>query len=369
MVGNRVGSTTAEEVEEIAVRAFGFLSFGHYQNGSAVGATEMIKQAVDIGVGADELGVNGAYFRVHHFATQQASPIPLLTAIAARTQRIEVGTGVIDMRYENPLYLAEEAAALDIIADQRIALGISRGSPEPADRGWEAFGYDSSTDPRGADLARDKFDLFLQAIDGHGVAPAAGAPGHFLPVEPQSAGLRDRIWWGSGSAETAEWTGRAGLNMMSSTLVFSDEARPLHEVQSDQIARFRAAYVEAGHSGSPRVSVSRSIFPIVDENDRQMFAIMGAREGHDSFGRIDGQTASFGKTYVGEPDSLIDALRADTAVMAADTLMLTIPSQLGVDFNLRILESFATHVAPGLGWEPNTAGPVEGYPAGPAVQD
>ena len=100
-------------------------------------------------VGADELGVNGAYVRVHHFAPQQASPIPLLTAMAARTERIEVGTGVIDMRYENPLYLAEEAAALDIIAANRIALGISRGSPEPALRGYEAFGYEGSADARG----------------------------------------------------------------------------------------------------------------------------------------------------------------------------------------------------------------------------
>ncbi|MFW0789386.1 LLM class flavin-dependent oxidoreductase [Gordonia sp. CPCC 205333] len=344
------------------MKGFGFLSFGHYQHGSPVGPAEMIRQAVDIGVGADELGVNGAYFRVHHFATQQASPMPLLTAIAAKTRHIEVGTGVIDMRYENPLYLAEEAAALDIIADQRLALGISRGSPEPAERGWESFGYTGSIDPRGADLARDKFDLFLRAIDGQPVAPAASG-GPALPIEPRSNGLRDRIWWGSGSADTAEWTGRQGLNMMSSTLVFSDEARPLHEVQSEQIEHYRTAYTDAGFTRPSRVSVSRSIFPIASAEDAQMFAILGAREGHDGFGSIDGKTATFGKTYVGEPDQLVAALRADTAVMAADTLMITIPSQLGVDFNLRILESFARHIAPELGWQPNAAGPVTGYPA------
>ena len=147
------------------MRAFGFLSFGHYSNANgsqARTAGDMIRQAVDIGVGAEELGVNGAYFRVHHFARQQAAPMPLMTAIAARTKRIEVGTGVIDLRYENPLYLAEEAAALDILADGRLALGVSRGSPESAMRGYEVFGYTGSDDPRGADIARDKFDRFLR---------------------------------------------------------------------------------------------------------------------------------------------------------------------------------------------------------------
>src|SRR5699024_905991 len=151
------------------MRAFGFLSFGHYGGGPASGglpARQMLHDAIDISVGADELGVTGAYFRAHHFAPPSASPMPPLPAVAARSERNEVGTGVIDRRYENPLYRAEEAAALDLIADGRVALGVSRGSPEPADRGWEAFGYTGSTDPRGADIAREKFDLFLEAIRG-----------------------------------------------------------------------------------------------------------------------------------------------------------------------------------------------------------
>lgn len=147
------------------MKRFGFLSFGHYgaARGSAtVTAKDSLKQAVELAELADERGINGAYFRVHHFARQAASPIPLLSTIAARTKHIEVGTGVIDLRYENPLYLAEEAAALDLLSDGRLALGVSRGSPEPADRGWEAFGYTGSTDPRGADIAREKFELFLR---------------------------------------------------------------------------------------------------------------------------------------------------------------------------------------------------------------
>ena len=152
-------------------------------------AGDMLHQTIDLAQAADEIGVNGAYLRVHHFAKQAASPIPLLTAMAARTERIEVGTGVIDMRYENPLYLAEEAAALDLIASRRIALGISRGSPETALRGYEAFGYTGSSDPRGADIAREKFDLFLRAISGEALVdgdPQMVGPGHRLAIEPLS---------------------------------------------------------------------------------------------------------------------------------------------------------------------------------------
>jgi alkanesulfonate monooxygenase SsuD/methylene tetrahydromethanopterin reductase-like flavin-dependent oxidoreductase (luciferase family) len=351
------------------MRAFGFLSFGHYGHGPGAGgldARQMLHDAIDIGVGADELGVNNASFRVHHFATQSASPMPLLSAVAARTRRIEVGTGVIDMRYENPLHLAEEAAALDLIADGRVALGVSRGSPEPADRGWESFGYTGSTDPRGADIAREKFALFLQAIQGEPMARAAErpygapvAPGADLRIEPHSPDLVRRIWWGAGSRASAEDVGRQGLNLMSSTLLTEATGAQFGDLQAEQIERYRAAFHEAGHTHTPRVSVSRSVFPIVTAQDRQLFGLRPG-EGADQIGIIDGHRSTFGRTFTGEPDQLVEQLRADAAVMSADTLMLTIPSQAGVDLNLHILESFAQHVAPQLGWRSNTEGPVAG---------
>jgi len=340
------------------MRAFGFLSFGHYApvRGSATRtAGEMLHQTIELAEAADELGVNGAYVRVHHFARQSASPMPLLAAMAARTKRIEVGTGVIDMRYENPLYLAEEAAALDLISGRRLALGISRGSPEPALRGYEAFGYTGSTDPRGADIARDKFDLFLRAIDGEKLVegdPQMVGPDQRLAIEPRSTGLRDRIWWGAGSRETAEQVGRQGLNLMSSTLLTEATGQPFHELQREQIERFREAYRSAGHTGSPRVSVSRSVFPLVSEQDELYFGVR-SRENNDQIGVIDGFRSTFGKTYADTPDRLIDQLKADEAVMAADTLMLTIPNQLGVAYCASVLENFAKYVAPSLGWKPN----------------
>ena len=270
--------------------------------------------------------------------------------------------------YENPLHLAEEAAALDLIADGRVALGISRGAPEAADRGWESFGYTGSTDPRGADIAAAKFETFLQAIQGQPMTRAAAqpymsdaAPHAPLAIEPQSEELIRHIWWGSGSRATAERTGQQGLNMMSSTLLTEANGSSFGDLQAEQIDVFREAFREAGHTHVPRVSVSRSVFPVLTDRDRVLFGAGRGGDG-DQIGIIDGTRSTFGRTYVGEPDRLIEELKADAAVMSADTLLLTIPSQAGVDLNLEILQNFATHVAPALGWKPNTEGPVVGDP-------
>ena len=343
------------------MQRFGTLSFGHYGplgGGRQLTAADSLIQAIDLAQGMDELGVNGAYFRVHHFARQQASPMPLLAAIAARTERIEVGTGVIDMRYENPLYLAEEAAAVDLISGGRLALGVSRGSPETVVRGYETFGYTGSEDPRGADIARRHFDLFLRAIDGEGLAerdpssPFGTAATGRQRIEPHSPGLRSRVWWGAGNRDSAEWAGSIGVNLMSSTLLTEADGTPFDLLQAQQIDAFRAAWRGAGHPGEPRVSVSRSIFPITTAEDRLYF---GGRQDGDQIGVIDGMRSTFGKTYAAEPDVLVEQLKEDAAIAAADTLMLTIPSQLGVEFNLRVIESFAEYVAPALGWRSTRA--------------
>ena len=223
------------------MKRFGTLSFGHYGplgGGHQLSAGDSMLQAIDLAQGMDDLGVNGAYFRVHHFARQQSSPMPLLAAIAARTEHIEVGTGVIDMRYENPLYLAEEAASVDLISGGRLALGVSRGSPETVVRGYEAFGYTGSEDPRGADIAREHFALFLRAIEGEGLAerdaqsPFGGGAG-MQRIEPHSPGLRSRVWWGAGNRDSAEWAGRTGVNLMSSTLLTEDRGLPFDLLQAE----------------------------------------------------------------------------------------------------------------------------------------
>ena len=339
------------------MKKIGFLSFGHWSDsyGSQVrSAADALLQSIDLAVAAEALGADGAYFRVHHFARQLGSPFPLLAAVGARTRRIEIGTAVIDMRYENPLYMAEDAGAADIIAGGRLQLGISRGSPEQVIDGWRHFGYTPAAGESDADMARRHAEKFLEVLAGEGFArpnprPMFPNPPGLLRVEPYSEGLRDRIWWGSSSNATSRWAAKLGMNLQSSTLKDDESGEPLHVQQRKQIDVYRAAWKEAGHRREPRVSVSRSIFPLVDDRDRAYFG--GDANDRDQIGYIDANTrAVFGRSYAAEPDLLVKQLAGDEAIAAADTLLLTVPNTLGVEYNAHVIESVLTHIAPQLGW-------------------
>lgn len=338
------------------MKKIGFLSFGHWssQRGSATRTGgEALLQAIDLAVAAEELGADGAFFRVHHFARQHGSPFPLLAAVAARTKRIEIGTGVIDMRYENPLYMAEEAGATDLISGGRLQLGISRGSPEQVIDGWRHFGYQPAEGETEADMARRHAEVFLKMIEGEGFArpnprPMFPNPPGLLALEPQSPGLRQRIWWGAASNRTAEWAATQGMHLQSSTLKEDETGEPFHVQQAHQIRAYLAAWDKAGHDYAPRVSVSRSIFALMNDLDRAYFG--SGRPESDQIGHIDDMRAIFGRSYADEPDRLIEALEQDEAIALADTLLLTVPNSLGVDYNAHVIESILTHVAPALGW-------------------
>jgi len=339
------------------VKQIGFLSFGHWSpspQSQTRSASDALLQSIDLAVAAEELGADGAYFRVHHFARQLASPFPLLAAVGARTKRIEIGTAVIDMRYENPLYMAEDAGAADLIAGGRLQLGISRGSPEQVIDGWRYFGYVPAEGQTDADMARHHAEVLLEVLRGGGFAepnprPMFPNPPGLLRLEPHSQGLLDRIWWGAATIATAEWAAKLGMNLQSSTLKFDEGGQPFHVQQAAQIRAFREAWKAAGHPREPRVSVSRSIFALVDDRDRAYFG--HGNQGGDQIGFIEENTrAIFGRSYAAEPDVLIEELRKDEAIAEADTLLLTVPNQLGVDYNAHVMEAILTHVAPALGW-------------------
>ncbi|OLT16835.1 alkane 1-monooxygenase [Serinicoccus sp. CUA-874] len=337
------------------MKRIGFLSFGHWTphpQSATQSASDVLLQSIDLAVAAEELGADGAYYRVHHFARQLASPFPLLAAVGARTERIEIGTGVIDMRYENPLYMVEDAGAADLISGGRLQLGISRGSPEQVIEGYRHFDHHPADGESDADMARRHTARFLDALEGEGFAqpnprPMFPNPPGLLRLEPHSEGLRERIWWGAGSRGTAEWAAGEGMNLMSSTLLTEDTGVPFHQLQAEQIQRYRDAWTAAGHPREPRVSVSRSVFPLRSEQDHAYFGL--ERRSTDQVGIIDGSRSTFGKTYAAEPDELARQLAADEAIAAADTLLLTVPNQLGVDYCAHVIEG-VLEVAAELGW-------------------
>ena len=337
------------------MKKIGFLSFGHWSQApysATRSASDVLLQSIDLAVAAEELGADGAYFRVHHFARQLGSPFPLLAAVGARTSKIEIGTGVIDMRYENPFYMAEDAGSADLISGGRLQLGISRGSPEQVIDGWKHFGYAPAEGETGADMARRHTQVFLDLLRGEGFAqpnprPMFPNPPGLLRLEPHSEGLRDRIWWGAGSNATAKWAGELGMNLQSSTLKDDETGEPFHIQQAKQIRVYREAWKEAGHAREPRVSVSRSIFALTNDMDRAYF---GRGKESDQVGFIDETRSIFGRGYADEPDKLIEQLKGDEAIAEADTLLLTVPNMLGVDYNVHVIETILKEIAPELGW-------------------
>lgn len=339
------------------MKKIGFLSFGHWSNHPSYEtrtAADTLLQSIELAVAAEEIGLDGAYFRVHHFAAQLASPFPLLAAAGAKTSKIEIGTGVIDMRYENPMYMVEDAGAADLISGGRLQLGISRGSPEQVIDGWRHFGYEPLAGQTDADMGRNKALEFLEKLEGIGFAqpnpsPMFPNPPGLLRLEPHSEGLRERIWWGAATNATAVWAAEHGMHLQSSTLKLDESGKPFHVQQAEQIRLYKEAWKKAGHQRTPRVSVSRSIFALVTDQDRYYFGQQA--KASDSFGYIEpDKRAIFGKSYAAEPDKLIEELANDEAIREADTLLLTIPNTLGVDYNVHVLSSILEHVAPGLGW-------------------
>ncbi|HAE68343.1 MULTISPECIES: LLM class flavin-dependent oxidoreductase [Sphingobacterium] len=339
------------------MKKIGFLSFGHWSKHPAYStqtASDTLLQSIDLAVAAEEIGIDGAYFRVHHFANQLASPFPLLSAIGAKTSKIEIGTGVIDMRYENPLYMVEDAGAADLISGGRLQLGISRGSPEQVIDGWRHFGYNINEGETDADMGRQKALEFLEKLKGIGFAepnpyPMFPNPPGLLRLEPHSEGLRDRIWWGAASNATAVWAAQNRMHLQSSTLKYDENGKPFHIQQAEQIRLYKEAWKAAGHPGEPRVSVSRSIFALVDDLDRYYFGQEADKT--DKIGIIESDKRTiFGRSYAAEPDQLVKELAQDEAIQEADTLLLTIPNTLGVDYNVHILSAILEHVAPELGW-------------------
>jgi alkanesulfonate monooxygenase SsuD/methylene tetrahydromethanopterin reductase-like flavin-dependent oxidoreductase (luciferase family) len=250
--------------------------------------------------------------------------------------------------------MVEDAGAADLISGGRLQLGISRGSPEQVIDGFRYFGYAPPEGMSDADMARRRAEVFLDLLLGKGFAkpnptPMFPNPPGLLRLEPPSECFRERLWWGAATNATAEWAAKLGMNLQSSTLKIDESGKPFHVQQAEQIRAYRAAWKAAGHARTPRVSVSRSIFALVDDRDRMYFG--RSHESRDQIGFLsETERAIFGRSYAAEPDVLIDELKGDEAIAEADTLLLTVPNQLGVDYNAHVIEAILKHVAPGLGW-------------------
>jgi alkanesulfonate monooxygenase SsuD/methylene tetrahydromethanopterin reductase-like flavin-dependent oxidoreductase (luciferase family) len=346
---------TLNEVIEMT-KKIGFLSFGFWQqnNSMVTSAQQAYEESVDLAVEAEKLGMDGAWYRVHHFADQIGTPYPLMAAVGAKTSKIEIGTGLVDMRYENPFMMAENVMSTDVLTQSRVELGVGRGSPEQVKDGWQYFGYDYSEEEI-KEIARQRTLKFLELLKGEPFAEPnpqpmfPQAPG-LRRLEPFSPTLHKRIWWGAGSQATAVWAAQQGMNLQSSTLVNYESNEPFHVQQAKQLQVYKAAWKQAGHDFEPRTLVTRSIMPIVNDQDAKLFA--QGTQTNDEVGYLayHQNPTIFGKMFVGEPDQLIKELAEDQAIQEADTVLITVPSTLGVAYNVHLLSSIMNDIAPALGW-------------------
>lgn len=338
-------------------KKLGFLNFGHFGYDRSSGAVDP-KAAFDdqlaMTVAAEEEGLDGAWIRVHHFQWMMSAPFPTLSAMAAKTSTIELGTGVIDLRYENPLYFAEEAATTDLISGGRLQLGISRGSPEAALDGQAQFGYALEPGQTWNDLAQQRGQRIRQAVNGEPVATgdpnSPWSPGGAtqLVVQPQSPGLINRLWWGSGSTSSGVIAGEQGYNLLSSTLLLQDDGRPFHIQQADQLKQYLEAYQASGFTTGGQTAVTRSMFALRSVQDERMFGHAGSSR--DQAGQLEGGPARSGPTYVGTVEQLAEMLAADEAVSQADYVLFANPAQLGPERNREIFAGWV-EVFKLLGWK------------------
>ena len=257
------------------------------------------------------------------------------------------------MRYENPLYMAEDAGAADLIAGGRLQLGISRGSPEQVIDGWRYFGHQPAEGETDAEMARQHAEVFLELLEGEGFAepnprPMFPNPPGLLRLEPHSEGLRERIWWGAVSDATARWAAEQGMNLMSSTLKADETGEPFHVQQRKQIDAFREAWKEAGHAHEPRVSVSRSIFPIVTDRDRAYFGHEGRST--DQVGQIEHLRADLRPQLRRRAGRAGQAARRGRGDRRRRHAAADGAQPAGRRLQRPRDRVRATHVAPGLGW-------------------
>ncbi|WP_106506885.1 LLM class flavin-dependent oxidoreductase [Brachybacterium timonense] len=307
---------------------------------------------------AEELGYDVGYIRVRHLQDAVSSPLLYLAALGQHVRRIQLGTAVIPLRFENPGRLAEDLATADLLLGGRLRAGLSSGYSAHDAMYVRAFG-ESNGDVRDH-VDRVLADL-LSFLDGtvvsHADAHIEGvAPGTPLTVQPQVPGLRSRLAYGAATVERAEKVGEQGLSLQLATLAPDDgSGRSFEVLQREVIDAYRAASESAGH-GPGYVSVSRQMVPVAHEEDLEQFVSLIPRERTAAAGstkehrgqEIGGRDAVFSEVVIDSPGVVAQALVADAAVQAADEIVLTLPFGATAEQELEVLSVFGDQVLPHL---------------------
>jgi alkanesulfonate monooxygenase SsuD/methylene tetrahydromethanopterin reductase-like flavin-dependent oxidoreductase (luciferase family) len=333
----------------------GFLTIGLFEGSDPGPGHESVLNVIELG---EELGYDSAWLRHRHLQYGISSPLAVLAAASQRTSRIELGTAVTPLGWENPIRLAEDLATVDVLLGGRLNPGVSVGEP----RNFEYFKenlYPDSADVE--DFSYERVLRLLHAVEGLPVSTFDGVQGietFSKRVEPHSPGLRKRMWYGGASLQSAHWAGRNGLNFLSSSVVRSEAAEGEEVLSFAEIQRAHIEAFRGAHPDGERARVSQGL--VVIPTDR---ASRAQRAKYQAY--VDARTPRtltpqgparmmFARDVIGDAEQIAEILYADAGFVEVREVVFALPFSFEHEDYVQIITDIAERLGPALGWEPKS---------------
>ncbi|MEU0878584.1 LLM class flavin-dependent oxidoreductase [Lentzea sp. NPDC005914] len=326
------------------LRKLGFLTIGLFDEHSPGAGHRSTLEIIELG---EELGFDSAWVRHRHLQFGISSPVAILAAASQRTSRISLGTAVIPLGWENPLRLAEDLATVDVLSGGRLNPGVSVGPPMFYDDVKHAL-YPQTADVE--DFGYDRLQRLLDFVGGEKVTEFSGTRGieQFSDhVQPHSAGLRERMWYGGGSLRSARWAGSHGLNLLCSNVVQAEESEDFAEIQLSHVRAFR-------ENGGGRVSQGLVVIPTDSATAEQRakyqdYVDQRTERTRTPFGP---RRFMFARDLIGTSAEIAEQLYAHLAFQEVDEVAFALPFSFEHEDYVQILTDIATKLGPELGWQP-----------------
>ncbi|MET8413678.1 LLM class flavin-dependent oxidoreductase [Streptomyces sp. NPDC005195] len=330
------------------LRKLGFLTIGLFDEADPRRGHESTLEIIELG---ERLGFDSAWVRHRHLQYGISSPVAVLAAASQRTSRIELGTAVIPLGWENPLRLAEDLATVDLLSGGRLNPGVSVGPPMHFDQVRHALYPDTA---EAEDFGYGRVERLLDFVRGTPATGFSGVEGIEVfsdRVQPQAPGLGNRMWYGGGSLRSARWAGEHGMNLLTSSVVKAEESEDFAEVQLSHIRTFRAH-----HPDRDRARVSQGLVVIPTDS-----ATREQRKRYEEYAR--GRTPRtatpqgparmmFAPDLVGTSDEIAERLHAHAAFQEVDEVAFALPFTFAHEDYVQILTDIAHGLGPALGWRP-----------------
>ncbi|BBJ38029.1 monooxygenase [Streptomyces antimycoticus] len=329
------------------LRKLGFLTIGLFDEADPRRGHESTLQIIEMG---ERLGFDSAWVRHRHLQYGISSPMAVLAAASQRTSRIELGTAVIPVGWENPLRLAEDLATVDILSRGRLNPGVSVGPPNHYDQVKGAL-YPDTADLE--DFSHERVRRLLDYVRGEPVTDFSGVEGFEVfsdRVQPHSPGLGRRMWYGGGSLSSAQWAGEHGMNLLTSSVVKAEESEDFAEIQLSHIRTFRAHHPDGDRA---RVSQGLVVIPTDTASPEQrakyeQYALQRTPRTATPQGPA---RMMFAPDLVGTSEEIAERLASHAAFREVDEVAFALPFTFDHEDYVQILTDIATRLGPALGWQ------------------